>query len=295
MNNILYLLIFGFGGILLIYTLIRFFTTQKKISERETSLDKTTVFFSRINKKIKLWHYYFVSGDNSNLMMRILLSLVIFFIFYAINVAYIRMENMMFFILYIILFIVIVWKFGQRKNRKMFDDTFPEVIQILNSASSSGAGLLQALERCGQDISGSLGDEFKLIYKRLAIGEDPISVFEDSYTRYPYKEFYFFITIIRTNLSKGGQMREVISRLGRVIADSKKMEQKKKAMTSEARMSAMIVSSFPVFFFLFMKFMMPENFEFLINDPTGRIVLYYVFGSELFGMFIIWWLMRKST
>ena len=279
----------------LIYTLIRFFTTQKKISERETSLDKTTVFFSRINKKIKLWHYYFVSGDNSNLMMRILLSLVIFFIFYAINVAYIRMENMMFFILYIILFIVIVWKFGQRKNRKMFDDTFPEVIQILNSASSSGAGLLQALERCGQDIAGSLGDEFKLIYKRLAIGEDPISVFEDSYTRYPYKEFYFFITIIRTNLSKGGQMREVISRLGRVIADSKKMEQKKKAMTSEARMSAMIVSSFPVFFFLFMKFMMPENFEFLINDPTGRIVLYYVFGSELFGMFIIWWLMRKST
>ena len=295
MSNILYLLIFSFGGILLIYTLIRFFATQKKISERETSLDKTTVFLTKINKKIKLWHYYFVNGDNSNLMMRILLSLVIFFIFYAINVAYIRMENMMFFILYIILFIVVVWKFGQRKNRKMFDDTFPEVIQILNSASSSGAGLLQALERCGQDISGSLGDEFKLIYKRLAIGEDPMSVFEDSYTRYPYKEFYFFITIIRTNLSKGGQMREVISRLGRVIADSKKMDQKKKAMTSEARMSAMIVSSFPIFFFLFMKFMMPENFEFLINDPTGRIVLYYVFGSELFGLFIIWWLMRKST
>ena len=177
----------------------------------------------------------------------------------------------------------------------MFDNTFPEVIQILNSASSSGAGLLQALDRCGKDLTGELGEEFKNIYKRLSIGEDPMSVFEDSYTRYPYKEFYFFITIIRTNLAKGGQMREVISRLGRVIADSKKMEQKKRAMTSEARMSAFIVAIFPIFFFFFMQFAMPENFDFLINDPSGRYILYYVFGSEALGMSIIWWLMRKST
>ncbi|EGP05124.1 hypothetical protein AAUPMG_05209, partial [Pasteurella multocida subsp. multocida str. Anand1_goat] len=106
-----------------------------------------------------------------------------------------------------------------------------------------------SLERCGKDLTGQLGEEFKAIHKRLALGEDPMSVFEDSYSRYPYKEFYFFITIIRTNLSKGGQIREVITRLGRVIADSKKMEQKKKAMTSEARMSAFIVASFPIAFF----------------------------------------------
>lgn len=177
----------------------------------------------------------------------------------------------------------------------MFDAMFPEVIQILNAAATGGAGLLQALERCGKDLAGQLGEEFKNIHKRLAIGEEPMSVFEDSYSRYPYKEFYFFITIIRTNLSKGGQIREVITRLGRVIADSKKMEQKKKAMTSEARMSAFIVAMFPIGFFLFMQFSMPENFDFLINNPDGRMVLYYVFGSELLGMFIIWWLMRKST
>lgn len=90
-------------------------------------------------------------------------------------------------------------------------------------------------------------------------------------------------------------MREVIMRLGRVIADSKKMEKKKSAMTSEARMSAMIVASFPVAFFIFMKFMMPENFDFLLNDPGGRMILYYVLGSEVLGMLIIWWLMRKAT
>jgi len=45
----------------------------------------------------------------------------------------------------------------------------------------------------------------------------------------------------------------------------------------------------------FMKFTMPDNFEFITTDPTGRYVLYYVFGSVAFGMLIIWGLMRKST
>ncbi|HDR1180764.1 TPA: type II secretion system F family protein, partial [Pasteurella multocida] len=212
-----------------------------------------------------------------------------------INVAYVRLERWLFVLIFVCLFIILVWKLGQYRNQKMFNAMFPEVIQIMNAAATGGAGLLQSLERCGKDLTGQLGEEFKAIHKRLALGEDPMSVFEDSYSRYPYKEFYFFITIIRTNLSKGGQIREVITRLGRVIADSKKMEQKKKAMTSEARMSAFIVASFPIAFFLFMQFAMPENFDFLLNDPSGRYVLYYVFGSEAFGMLIIWWLMRKST
>ncbi|HDR1588644.1 TPA: type II secretion system F family protein, partial [Pasteurella multocida] len=186
---------------------------------------------------------------------------------FIINVLYVRIPRGFFYLGFIIGFIVFVWKLGQYRNRKMFDAMFPEVIQILNAAATGGAGLLQALERCGKDLAGQLGEEFKNIHKRLAIGEEPMSVFEDSYSRYPYKEFYFFITIIRTNLSKGGQIREVITRLGRVIADSKKMEQKKKAMTSEARMSAFIVAMFPIGFFLFMQFSMPENFDFLINNP----------------------------
>ncbi|AEW77067.1 Flp pilus assembly protein TadB [Aggregatibacter actinomycetemcomitans ANH9381] len=218
-----------------------------------------------------------------------------FLCFFVINVAYIHIDRLVFCLIFLVGFVLFIWKLGQYRNKKTFNAMFPEVIQILNAAATSGAGLLQALERCGKDLTGQLGEEFKSIHKRIAIGEDPVSVFEDSYDRYPYKEFYFFITIVRTNLSKGGQIREVISRLGRVIADSNKMEKKKKAMTSEARMSAIIVACFPVGFFFFMQFAMPENFDFLINDPTGRYVLYYVFGSELFGMGIIWWLMRKST
>ncbi|MBR0573541.1 MULTISPECIES: type II secretion system F family protein [Pasteurellaceae] len=291
----IYSLIFVFGMLLTLYAAFNFREKKKKIDP----IAYTTEGFSGVWKKIQsnfvLWKFYFVGGNAKNLIRNTVITLFVFLILFYINDFYLQVERYIFVPLSCVLIILLVWKLGQRRNRIIFEDGFPEVIQILNSATTAGAGLLQALERCGKDVTGQLGEEFKRIYKRLAIGEDPTTVFEDSYTRYPYKEFYFFVTIIRVNLDKGGQMREVISRLGRVIAESKKMEQKKKAMTSEARISALIVGALPVCFFIFMRVAMPENFEFIINDPDGRLVLYYVLGSEGLGLIIIWWLMRKAS
>ncbi|QIM63727.1 protein dehydratase [Pasteurellaceae bacterium Orientalotternb1] len=292
----LYYIIFAFGIGLLIYTILAWNRTRRKIHTREGEyIGRGQLILNELKNKYNLWIFYFTSGEKKNFFKNIILSIIVFLVLYYANLFYIKFDNKLFIIAFLFIFIFLIWKFGKYKNRKMFEEKFPEIIQVINSATSSGAGLLQALERCGKDITGQLGEEFKNIYRRISIGEEPMSVFLDSYSRYPYKEFYFFITIIRTNLTKGGQMREVISRLGRVIADSKKMEQKKKAMTSEARISAAIVACMPLGFFFFMQFTMPENFDFLINDPSGRVILYYVVGSELLGLFIIWWLMRKST
>ena len=252
--SFMYYFILIFGVSLLLYTSRGWFRTRKKINEYSNSFKSNVSIWASIKQKAILWQYYFVAGDKKKLLRNIIISFLVFLILFYVNLFYIRLDRWQFILIFLVLFIFLVWKFGERRNHKMFNAMFPEVIQILTAAASSGAGLLQALERCGKDLTGQLGDEFKNIHKRLAIGEDPVTVFEDSYSRYPYKEFYFFITIIRTNLSKGGQIREVISRLGRIIADAKKMEQKKKAMTSEARMSAMIVASFPIAFFFFMQF-----------------------------------------
>lgn len=293
---ILYYIILAFGALLLLYTASTWNKTRKQIHTRESdTTERSKAILNNLKNNFTLWMFYFTGGDKKNLFKNIIISFIIFLTLYYANLFYIKFDNKLFTISFFLIFIFLIWKIGQFRNRKMFEEKFPEIIQVINSATSSGSGLLQALERCGKDITGQLGEEFRNIYRRLSIGEEPMSVFLDSYSRYPYKEFYFFITIVRTNLTKGGQMREVITRLGRVIADSKKMEQKKKAMTSEARISAVIVGCIPLGFFFFMKFSMPENFDFLINDPGGRIVLYYVIGSELLGMFIIWWLMRKST
>ena len=292
----LYYLILLFGILLILFTLINWIKVKKTVASEKY---RTSSFFSRwldaISLKVKKWIYYFSFGKSKNIIIHSVVLFFMLFISVLLNEKFLHFNTYLFLIAMVTFFIYAVWFLGNKRNKKIFENTFPEIIQIIVSATSSGAGLLQALERCGQNINGPLGTEFQGVYRRLSIGEDATSVFGDSYTRYPYKEYYYFIMIIKLNLGRGGQIREVISRLGKVITDSKKMEQRKKSMTSEARMSAMIVACIPLSFFIFMRFFMTENFDFVMNDPSGRIVLYYVLGSESLGLFIVWWLMRKST
>ena len=292
---IFYYFILGFGFLLLLYTAKGFFSAKKKINPSSNDDSLLVTFWRNLKKQWEVWKFYFTGGNPENTLRNVLISILILGLSIVLNKELLQMPMDIFLAVFVLFYILGIWKWGQRRNKKIFYLAFPEVIQILNSATTAGAGLLQALARCGKDVQGQLGTEFKQIHKRLAIGEDVSSVFEDSYLRYPYKEYYYFITIVRINMEKGGQMREVISRLGRIIADSQKMEQKKRAMTSEARISALIVGSFPIAFFIFMKFTMPENFDFVLHDDRGRLVLYYVLGSEVLGMSIIWWLMKKAS
>ena len=208
--SLLYYILLAFGGLLVIYVLTSWFVTKKKINEYNSTENKLETFAQGIKSKLSLWVFYFSGGQRKNILRNSVISVLSFLAFFAINVSYIHIDRLTFSIIFVFAFVIFIWKLGQRRNRKVFNNVFPEVIQILVAASSSGAGLLQGLERCGQELTGQLGTEFRNIHRRLAIGEDPIAVFDESYTRYPYKEFYFFITIIRTNLSKGGQIKEVI-------------------------------------------------------------------------------------
>lgn len=146
----------------------------------------------------------------------------------------------------------------------------------------------------GQSLDNVVGHEFKKMGERLQIGESPDEVFKKSCQRFPYQTFLFFVIALRANISRGGQLKEVISRLNRVLFDARTVEKKKYSMTAEARMSAKIVCAIPfIFLFGIMQFLSPDNFDFVMNDPQGRQILFYVLLSEAFGIGIVLMLMRS--
>ncbi|QKJ88630.1 Flp pilus assembly protein TadB [Paramixta manurensis] len=194
----------------------------------------------------------------------------------------------------VILFVAQI-RIGRSLHHKAFEATFPEVLSVVGSAVSAGNSIHQALHRCGEDVAGELGETFNRIDRRLNLGEEPDRVFLDAWRRYPYREFYFFVMVIQISIQRGGQLRTLINRLARIINNSKKMAKRKKAMTSEARTSAKIVAAMPILFLFGMKYLNPENFDFVIHDPVGRLILYYVIGSEIIGMLIIWLLLKRAT
>lgn len=180
-----------------------------------------------------------------------------------------------------------------RAVKEDFERNFPEALVILNGAISAGSNINQALKDCADAIEGVLHKELKMIVRSLEIGDDAQKVFEASYKRLPFKSYYFFLTALSVSLNSGARLKEILSRLASSTTKAKAIEKKKDAMTSEARMSSKITAAIPFVFLFAMKFISPENFEFIMHDDRGRYILYYFLGSECIGMLIIMFLMRK--
>ncbi|BDU39727.1 type II secretion system F family protein [Vibrio nigripulchritudo] len=180
----------------------------------------------------------------------------------------------------------------QKRERTQFEDSFPDALNMLASAVSAGESIMHAISFVGKNLEGEVGREFKVMGERLQLGESPDSVFAKSCNRFPYPSFYFFVITLRANMQRGGQLKDIIMRLNRLMFDARAIEKKKYALTSEARTSAKIVAAIPFIFILMLKYMNPENYEFVMFEPDGRPILYYVLISEFIGIAVVWWLMK---
>ncbi|EKG2654254.1 type II secretion system F family protein [Vibrio parahaemolyticus] len=190
-----------------------------------------------------------------------------------------------------ILFVMFILKLSGIQAQR-FKDNFPDALNILSGALSSGQSIVHAFEYVGTQLDNEVGEEFKKMSERLLIGEDPDDVLARSAASFPYVEYFFFAATIRINLSRGGQLKDVINRINRIMFEARAIEKKKNALTSEARASAKIIAALPVIFIMILKLTSPENYNFVMFEEGGKPIFYYVLVSEAIGFFFIYMILR---
>ncbi|WJT08368.1 type II secretion system F family protein [Vibrio harveyi] len=190
-----------------------------------------------------------------------------------------------------ILFVMFILKLSGIQAQR-FKDNFPDALNILSGALSSGQSIVHAFEYVGTQLDNEVGEEFKKMSERLLIGEDPDDVLARSASSFPYVEYFFFAATIRINLSRGGQLKDVINRINRIMFEARAIEKKKNALTSEARASAKIIAALPVIFIMILKFTSPDNYNFVMFEDGGKPIFYYVLISEAIGFFFIYMILR---
>ena len=181
----------------------------------------------------------------------------------------------------------------QLYERKMFDESFPDALNLLAGAIGSGESLMHAIRFVGNSLDNAVGDEFRLMGQRLSLGQSPEAVLRKACQRFPYPPFYFFVITLHANMKRGGQLKDIIKGLNKVMFNSYALQKKKNAMTAEARSSAKIVAAIPLVFLFLMQYLSPENFDFIMNHEDGRNILHYVLISECIGFGIIWMLLKR--
>lgn len=179
-----------------------------------------------------------------------------------------------------------------KRKYKMFNDEFSDVVNMLGGAISAGETLFNGMNYVGKSKNGAVANEFYKISSRVALGEDIEKIFSSSAKTFPYIPYLFFLISLKANILRGGELRKALGNLGEIMFEAKAVEQKKSTLTAEARMSAQIVAALPVLFLFLLKFISPENFNFVMYEQAGRPILIYVICSEILGIGMIWQLLR---
>ncbi|EOZ7471427.1 type II secretion system F family protein [Enterobacter hormaechei] len=290
----MYFLIIFIGIALLI---VNFLQWRRNITAfaSESTIQKKSLPYIYISTLWSEWKLYALGDYSIKGMKGLIIAVISIIVLLLVNANWFQFDVIFLLLASVFIAFVTQIRVGRALRRRYFESSFPEVLSVINSAVSAGNSIHQALHRCGEGIDGDLGKMFKRIDRRLNLGEEPERVFNDAWKEYQYREFYFFNIVMLVSMQLGGQLRVLVGRLSRIITNSKNMARRKAAMTSEARMSAKIVAAMPLLFFCGMKYFSPENFEFVIHDSLGRIVLYYVIISEAIGMAIIFYLVKKAT
>lgn len=167
----------------------------------------------------------------------------------------------------------LVLKQKAKKRQKLFMDDFADSLESMMRLLKAGMPVSEAIKMVATEFTGPMGEEMGRVYDQQKIGVPlPEAVLEAS-KRMPLTEMQMFATAIAIQTQTGSSLSEVLQNLATVIRSRFKLQRKVKALSSEAKASAMIIGALPVVVAGGMYFINREYIEVLFIDPTGKFLL----------------------
>jgi tight adherence protein B len=181
-----------------------------------------------------------------------------------------------------------VWlSFMTKRRLKKFTLAFPGAVDVIIRGVRAGLPLGDCLRIIASEAPEPVRGEFRQIVEAQTLGMSVAEAVERMPERIPTPEANFFAIVITIQQKAGGNLGEALGNLSKVLRERKKMRDKIKAMSSEARASAYIIGSLPIAVALLVYITSPHYIEQLWIKETGRVVLFCCFCAMATGVLIM--------
>jgi tight adherence protein B len=174
-----------------------------------------------------------------------------------------------------------------KKRLRKFELEFPGAIDVIIRGVKAGLPLGDCLRIIASESPEPVRSEFRAIIETQTIGLSTAEAVERMTSRIPTPEANFFAIVIAIQQKAGGNLAEALTNLARVLRERKKMRDKIKAVSSEAKASASIIGSLPVAVAFLVYLTSPHYIELLWTTQTGRITLVVCGIVMAIGVFIM--------
>jgi len=172
-------------------------------------------------------------------------------------------------------------------RQKKFGNQLADAIDVIVRGVKSGLPLGQCLRIIASESPEPLRTEFQGLVDGQAMGV-PLEVgLQRMYDRMPLPEVNFFNIVLVIQQKTGGNLSESLGNLSAVLRSRKLMKEKVKALSAEAKASAMIIGALPLFVMGMVYFTRPQYISILFTDPTGNFILICCVVMMSTGIFVM--------
>jgi tight adherence protein B len=168
---------------------------------------------------------------------------------------------------------LLVLKFMRGRRQKKFGAQFPDALDMIVRSLRAGHPVPIAISMVAREMPDPVGTEFGIVADEITYGADLETGMRNLYFRIGQEDLPLFVTAVAIQTSTGGNLGEILENLSGVIRERFKMRRKIRALASEGRASAMILSSLPILMFLVIQVITPDFYARVWHEDLTKIGL----------------------
>jgi tight adherence protein B len=163
-----------------------------------------------------------------------------------------------------------LWLYNKRAQRlKAFAGQLPDAMELVARALRAGHSLAAGMHVVAEEMPAPICKEFARVYDEQNLGIPLEEALKGMCERVPNLDLRFFVTSVAIQRQTGGDLAEILDRIGHVIRERFKILGQVKALTAEGRLSGVVLIAMPIGLFLLMLWMKPDYIQLLWTDPMG--------------------------
>jgi len=181
----------------------------------------------------------------------------------------------------------LVLRLLRARRQKKFGAQFPDALDMIVRSLRAGHPVPIAINMVAREMTDPIGSEFGMVSDEITYGADLETAMRNLYARIGSDDLPLFITAVGIQGSTGGNLGEILENLSNVIRQRFKMRRKIRALASEGRASAMILSSLPIGMFIVVQVVAPNFYAAVWHEHLTKVLLGSAAGWMLVGNLIM--------
>lgn len=180
---------------------------------------------------------------------------------------------------------MLIFQMRANRMRKKIEEQFPVALDVFVRGLRAGHPIAAALDLLTVEMPDPIGSQFGIVVDEVTYGADLRDALSAMADRWDLDDMRMFVVSLSVQNETGGNLAEILENLSQVIRERASMMRKVRALSSEGRMTATMLTALPVLAFTLLFIGNPKFYLDVADDPAflpGYVVLLTLYAIGFF-------------